>query len=267
MGTVKEIALSESTYKQLYEDAKAENKLITSIATKAVADKVVSLEKENKALSEKVINLSGQLKISNESIAEMKTQYDNAIADIKSAYETNLSSQLNKQKINDEEAAKQRVRDAKSNEAKRVRAKEVAPLKAERDALVEQIDRTTQETNSIVKELNDKVTSLTNLCVNSFSEIINIISNAKTVEEVQEAVEDVIVETKTALGIQYTDNRKPSKQDKIAFTKLVNSLNEQGLSNKDIAEKLYNEKHPFMVSVSNANAREQKIGRYLHKEY
>lgn len=267
MGAVKEIALSDNTYKQLYETAKAENELITSIATKAVADKVVSLEKENKTLTGQVNSLTVQLAVSNDTVEKMQSTYDKAVADIKTSYSKMLQQQLNRQKKDDEAAAKLQVEYAKSNEARRVRNKEVIPLKAERDALVEQIDRTTQETNSIVKELNDKVTSLTNLCVNSFSEIINIISNAKTVEEVQEAVEDVIVETKTALGIPYTDNRKPSKADKIAFTNLVNQLSESGLSNKAIANKLYSEGHPFMITVTTENAREQKVGRYLNKKY
>lgn len=267
MVAVKEIALSENTYKQLYDNVKTENKIITGICSRVVADKILSLEEENKTLTEQVNNLEGQIKASSESLSNMKEQYDKSISDIKSAYETRLNNQLNRQRMISEEYAKQKVRDAKSNEAKRVRAKEVTPLKAERDALIEQIDRTTKETNSIVKELNDKVDTLNQLCVNSFSEIINIISNAKTVDEIQEAVEDVIVETKTALGIQYIDSKKPSKADKIAFTELVNGLNEQGMSNKEIAEKLYNDGHPFMVSMSNANAREQKVGRYLHKKY
>lgn len=267
MSVIKEIALSENTYKQLYDNVKTENEILTGICSRVVADKIISLEKENKTLTEQVNNLEGQLKESSESLSNMKKQYDKSVDDIKSAYETRLSGQLNRQRILSEEDTKQKVRDAKSNEAKRIRNKEVTPLKAERDALIEQIDRTTKETNNIVKELNDKVDTLNQLCINSFSEIISIISNAKTVEEIQEAVEDVIVETKTALGIPYSDNRKPSKADKIAFTNLVNQLSKSGLSNKAIASKLYNEKHPFMISLATENAREQKVGRYLNKKY
>ena len=39
------------------------------------------------------------------------------------------------------------------------------------------------------------------------------------------------------------------------------------MTNREIANKLYNEEHPFMITLSTENAREQKVGRYLHKEY
>lgn len=267
MGAVKEITLSDNNYKQLYENAKAENEIISTIASKAVADKVIFLEKENKTLNEQVNNLTGQLKVSNDTVEKMKSTYDKAVADIKTSYNKTLQEQLNRQKKYDEAVAKQQIRDAKSNEAKRVRNKEVFPLKAERDALVEQIDRTTRDTNEKVTELNETVTKLTNLCISSFNEIISILNNSSTIEEAAEAVDDIIVGTKTALGIPYSDSRKPSKEDKIAFTKLVNQLSELGLSNKAIAEKLYNDKHPFMITLATENAREQKVGRYLNKKY
>lgn len=267
MGAVKEITLSDNTYKQLYENAKAENEIISTIASKAVADKVLFLEEKNKTLNEQVNNLTGQLKVSNDTVEKMKSTYDKAVADIKTSYNKTLQEQLNRQKKYDEAVAKQQIRDAKSNEAKRVRNKEVFPLKAERDALVEQIDRTTRDTNEKVTELNETVTKLTNLCISSFNEILSILNNSSTIEEAAEAVDDIIVETKTALGISYSDNRKPSKADKIAFTNLVNQLSESGLSNKAIASKLYNEKHPFMITLSTENAREQKVGRYLNKKY
>ena len=238
-----------------------------SVIDYAVAETVLFLEKENKTLNEQVNNLTGQLKVSNDTVEKMKSTYDKAVADIKALYNKMLQEQLNRQKKDDEAVAKQQVRDAKANEAKRVRNKEVIPLKAERDALVEQIDKTTRDTNEKVTELNETVTNLTNLCISSFNEILSILNNSSTIEEAAEAVDDIIVETKTALGIPYSNNRKPSKQDKIEFTKLVNSLSESGKTNKEIAKHLYEQGHPFMITVSTENAREQKVGRYLHKEY
>jgi hypothetical protein len=267
MGAVKEITLSDNKYRQLYENVKAENEIISAIASKAVADKVLFLEKENKTLNKQVNNLTGQLKVSNDTVEKMKSTYDKAVADIKTSYNKMLNEQLNRQKRDDEAVAKQQVRDAKANEAKRVRNKEVYPLKAERDALVEQIDKTTRDTNEKVTELNETVTKLTNLCISSFNEILSILNNSSTIEEAADAVDDIILETKTALGIPYSNSRKPSKADKIAFTNLVNQLSKSGLSNKAIASRLYNEKHPFMITLSTENAREQKVGRYLNKKY
>lgn len=263
MGAVKEITLSNDTYKQLYETAKAENEIISAIASKAVADKILFLEEENKTLNEQVNNLTGQLKVSNDTVEKMKSTYDVSVAEIKASYNKMLQNQLNRQKKDDEDVAKQQIRDAKANEAKRVRNKEVVPLKAERDALVEQIDKTTRDTNEKVTELNETVTKLTNICISSFNEILSILNNSSTIEEATDAVDDIIVETKTALGIPYSDNRKPTLEEKIQLENEILELYNSGMSNKEIALKLFNDNNIWFVGMQSKNAMEQKVGRYL----
>ena len=83
-------------------------------------------------------------------------------------------------------------------------------------------------------QVNEKLDTQTGLLYT----ILDILNNSNSIEEAKEDIDEVITETKTALGIQYSENRKPSKNDKISFTNLVNTLSEAGMTNKEIATKI-----------------------------
>jgi hypothetical protein len=181
---------------------------------------------------------------------------------MKTSYETQLTSKLEWQRKQFEAEKAQSLMDQRKN----IRSKEVKPEKEKVEAANSERDRIQQMYESLLGEfnqVNEKLDTQTGLLYT----ILDILNSSNNIDEAKEEIDELITETKTALGIQYTDSRKPSKQDKIAFTKLVNSLSANGMTNKEIASRLYSEGHPFMITVATENAREQKVGRYLHKEY
>ena len=213
--------------------------------------KVEILEKENLTLVTKDTEKD-----------KLLAEKDKRLTELKKGFDAQLKSQLQLQRSQFEAEKKQSLMDQRKN----IRAKEVKPKEEIVEKSKQEVDRIQNMYDSLLeqfKQVNDKLDTHTTLLY----QIIDIVSNSNSIEEAKDEIEEIITENKTALGIQYVDSRKPSKADKIAFTNLVNQLSELGKTNKEIAQQLYEDKHPFMVSVSTENAREQKVGRYLNKKY
>ena len=213
--------------------------------------KVEILEKENLTLVTKDTEKD-----------KLLAEKDKRLTELKKGFDAQLKSQLQLQRSQFEAEKKQSLMDQRKN----IRAKEVKPKEEIVEKSKQEVDRIQNMYDSLLeqfKQVNDKLDTHTTLLY----QIMDIVSNSNSIEEAKDEIEEIITENKTALGIQYVDSRKPSKADKIAFTNLVNQLSELGKTNKEIAQQLYEDKHPFMVSVSTENAREQKVGRYLNKKY
>lgn len=224
----------------------------------SVAETILRLRDKVRGLEEEAIALRAADSEKDKLIAEK----DKRIDTMQTSYETQLANKLEWQRKQFEAEKAQSLMDQRKN----IRSKEVKPEKEKVEAANSERDRIQQMYESLLSEfnqVNEKLDTQTGLLYT----ILDILNSSNNIDEAKEEIDELITETKTALGIQYTDSRKPSKQDKIAFTKLVNSLSANGMTNKEIASRLYSEGHPFMITVATENAREQKVGRYLHKEY
>lgn len=224
----------------------------------SVAEQIISLKAKVRDLEDEAIALRTADSEKDKLIAEK----DKRIDTMKTSYENQLANKLEWQRKQFELEKKQSLIDQRKN----IRQKEVKPKEEIVEQAKQEVDRIQQMYESLLSEFNQvnkKLDTQTELLYT----ILDILNSSNNIDEAKEEIDELITETKTALGIQYTDSRKPSKQDKIAFTKLVNSLSANGMTNKEIASKLYSEGHPFMITVATENAREQKVGRYLHKEY
>lgn len=255
MGAEKVISLNPEKETELLKEriSLLESVIDYSIAktVKELKDKVETLEKENLTL---VIKDAEKDKL----IAEKEQR----ITEIKNSFNNTLEYRLKEQRSQFEDEKKQSL----MNQRKNINAKIIKPKEELVEQSKQEVDRVKEMYNSLLeqlKQVNDKLDTHTTLLY----QIIDIVSNSSSIEEATEEINEIITENKTALGIQYVDSRKPSKADKIAFTNLVNQLSELGKTNKEIAQQLYEEKHPFMISVATENAREQKVGRYLNKKY
>lgn len=229
-----------------------------SVINYSVAEQMLSLKNKVRDLEDEAI----ALRAADSEKDKMITEKNNQIAEIKKNFDTQLESKLQWQRRQFELEKKQSLIDQRKN----IRSKELKPEKEKVEAANNERDRVQQMYESLLDEFS-QVKNTLETHTSLLYQIIDIVSNSSSIEEAKDEIEEVITETKTTLGISFNDSRKPSKADKIAFTKLVNNLRENGLTNKEIAERLYNEGHPFMISCSNSNAREQKIGRYLNKKY
>ena len=229
-----------------------------SVIDYAVAEQMLSLKNKVRDLEDEAI----ALRAADSEKDKMITEKNNQIAEIKKNFDNQLANKLDWQRKQFELEKKQSLIDQRKN----IRSKELKPEKEKVEAANNERDRVQQMYESLLDEFS-QVKNTLETHTSLLYQIIDIVSNSSSIEEAKDEIEEVITETKTALGISFNDSKKPSKADKIAFTKLVNNLRENGLTNKEIAERLYNEGHPFMISCSNSNAREQKIGRYLNKKY
>lgn len=229
-----------------------------SVIDYSVAEQIISLKNKVRDLEDEAI----ALRAADSEKDKMITEKNNQIAEIKKNFDTQLDNKLEWQRKQFELEKKQSLMDQRKN----IRQKEVKPKEEIVEQAKQEVDRVQQMYESLLSEfnqVNEKLDTQTGLLYT----ILDILNSSNNIDEAKEEIDELITETKTALGIQYTDSRKPSKQDKIAFTKLVNSLSANGMTNKEIASRLYSEGHPFMITVATENAREQKVGRYLHKEY
>lgn len=229
-----------------------------SVIDYSVAEQMLSLKNKVRDLENEAIALRAADKEKDKLIAEK----DKRIDTIKTSYEKQLNSKLEWQRKQFELEKKQSLSDQRKN----IRQREIKPKEEIVEKSKEEVNRVQTMYKSLLNEfnqVNDKLDTHTTLLYN----ILDILNSSSDIEKAKGEINEIISEKKSALGIQYIDNRKPSKQDKIAFTQLVNRLNESGMTNKEIANKLYNEGHPFMITVSTENAREQKVGRYLNKKY
>ena len=236
-----------------------------SVIDYAVAEQMLSLKNKVKDLEDEAIALRAADTEKDKLIAEK----DKRIDTMKISYENQLNSKLTWQRKQFELEKKQSLSDQRKN----IRSKEVKPEKEKVEAANNERDRIQQMYDSLLNEFNqvneklDTQTELLDTQTGLLYTILDILNSSNNIDEAKEEIDELITETKTVLGVQYTDTKKPSKQDKKDFTALVNNLSELGKTNKEIAKQLYEEGHPFMITVSTENAREQKVGRYLHKKY
>ena len=243
-----------------YEVENLKNKLqvYESVIDYSVTEQIISLKDKVRYLEDEAVALRAADLEKDKLIAEK----DKRIDTMKTSYENQLANKLKWQRKQFEAEKAQSLSDQRKN----IRSKEVKPEKEKVEAANNERDRIQQMYESLLSEfnqVNEKLDTQTGLLYT----ILDILNSSNNIDEAKEEIDELITETKTALGIQYTDTKKPSKQDKKDFTALINRLSENGMTNKDIARMLYNEGHPFMITVSTENAREQKVGRYLHKEY
>lgn len=232
--------------------------LLEEVIDYTVAETVQGLKDKVETLEKEAITLRATDSEKDKLLAEKEQR----ITELKNSFDAQLKAKLQLQRSNFEAEKKQSLMDQRKN----IRAREVKPKEELVQKSKQEVDRVKEMYNSLLeqfKQVNDKLDTHTTLLY----QIIDIVSNSNNIEEAKDEIDEVITENKVALGIQYVDSRKPSKADKIAFANLVSQLSELGKTNKEIAQQLYEDKHPFMVSVATENAREQKVGRYLNKKY
>ena len=228
-----------------------------SVIDYSVAEQMLSLKNKVRDLENEAIALRAADKEKDKLIAEK----DKRINTMKTSYEKQLDSKLEWQRKQFELEKKQSLSDQRKN----IRQREIKPKEEIVEKSKEEVDRVQKMYNTLLGEfnqVNEKLDTQTGLLYT----ILDILNTSNSIDEAKDEIDDAITETKNALGIKYIENRKPSKNEKIAFTKLVNRLSESGMTNREIANKLYNDKHPFMITVATENAREQKVGRYLNKK-
>ena len=255
MGAEKVISLNPEKETELLKERIS---LLESVIDYSVAETVKELKDKVKNLEAETIQLRATDAEKDKLIAEKEQR----IQDMKNSFNNTLEYRLSEQRRQFEAEKKQSLSDQRKN----INAKIVKPKEELLEQSKKEVNRIQDMYNSLLgefKQVNDKLDTHTTLLY----QIIDIVSNSSSIEEANEEIEEIIAENKTALGIKYVDSRKPSKADQIAFTNLVNQLSELGKTNKEIAQQLYKEKHPFMVLVATENAREQKVGRYLKKKY
>lgn len=269
--TVRQI-FNDGVPKELYDRQSEKIDILEEVLKFNTAEQMKRDRAKIKSLEEEAIALRAADSEKDKLIAEK----DKRIDTMQTSYENQLATKLEWQRRQFEEEKAKSLSDQRKN----IRSKEVKPEKEKVEAANNERDRIQQMYESLLSEFNqvneklDTQTEKLNIQTEKLDKqtgllytILDILNSSNNIAEAKEEIDELITETKTALGIQYNDSRKPSKQDKIAFTKLVNSLSANGMTNKEIANKLYTEGHPFMITVATENAREQKVGRYLHKEY
>lgn len=250
-----------------YEVESLKNKVevYESVIDYSVAEQMINLQDKVRELEDEAIALRTADSEKDKLIAEK----DKRIDTMQKSYETQLANKLKWQEKQFEAEKAQSL----MNQRKNIRSKEVKPEKEKVEAANSERDRIQQMYKSLLSEFNqvneklDTQTEKLDTQTELLYTILDIINSSNNINEAKEEIDELMAETKNALGTQNNTNRKPSKQDKIAFTELVNSLSANGMTNKEIASKLYSDGHPFMITVATENAREQKVGRYLHKEY
>lgn len=229
-----------------------------SIIDYAIAEQMLSLKSKVKDLEDEAI----ALRATDAEKDKMITEKDNQLAYIRKNFDTQLNSRLEWQRKQFEAEKNQSLSDQRKN----IRSREVKPEKEKVEQANNERDRVQQMYESLLGEfnkVNEKLDTQTGLLYT----ILDILNNSNSIDEAKDEIDELISNKKDAIEINYDNNRRPSKNEKIAFTQLVNRLSESGMTNREIANKLYNEEHPFMITLSTENAREQKVGRYLHKEY
>lgn len=229
-----------------------------SVIDYAVAEQMLSLKSKVKDLEDEAI----ALRATDAEKDKMITEKDNQLAYIRKNFDTQLNSRLEWQRKQFEAEKNQSLSDQRKN----IRSREVKPEKEKVEQANNERDRVQKMYESLLGEfnqVNEKLDTQTGLLYT----ILDILNNSNSIDEAKDEIDELISNKKDDLEIHYDNNRRPSKNEKIAFTQLVNRLSESGMTNREIANKLYNEEHPFMTTVSTENAREQKVGRYLHKEY
>ena len=221
----------------------------------SVAETILRLRDKVRELEDEAIALRVSDSEKDKMIAEKETR----IAEIKKNFDTQLANKLEWQRKQFELEKKQSLMDQRKN----IRQKEVKPKEEIVEQAQQEVDRIREMHESLLREfskVNEKLDTQTELLY----KIIDIISNSDNIDEAKDEIDEVMMETKNALGIEYKNNRKPSKKEKEEFTLLVGTLSKT-MSNKEIAIKLYNDKHPFLTTVDTESGREQKVGRYLKK--
>ena len=228
-----------------------------SIIDYAIAEQMLSLKNKVKDLEDEAI----ALRAADAEKDKMIEEKDNQLAYIRKNFDTQLNSRLEWQRKQFEAEKTQSLSDQRKN----IRSREVKPEKEKVEAANNERDRVQQMYESLLGEfnqVNEKLDAQTGLLYT----ILDILNTSNSIDEAKDEIDELISNKKDDLEIHY-DNKRPSKNEKITFTQLVNNLSESGMTNKEIAHKLYSEGHPFMITVSTENAREQKVGRYLHKKY
>lgn len=229
-----------------------------SIIDYAVAEQMLSLKNKVKDLEDEAI----ALRATDAEKDKMIEEKDNQLAYIRKNFDTQLNSRLEWQRKQFEAEKNQSLSDQRKN----IRSREVKPEKEKVEQANNERDRVQQMYESLLGEfnqVNEKLDTQTGLLYT----ILDILNTSNSIDEAKDEIDELISNKKDDLEIYYDNNRRPSKNEKIAFTQLINRLSESGMTNREIANKLYSEGHPFMITVSTENAREQKVGRYLHKEY
>ena len=229
-----------------------------SVIDYAVAEQMLSLKNKVKDLEDEAI----ALRAADAEKDRMIEEKDNQLAYIRKNFDTQLNGRLEWQRKQFEAEKNQSLSDQRKN----IRSREVKPEKDKVEQANNERDRVQQMYESLLGEfnqVNEKLDTQTGLLYT----ILDILNNSNSIDEAKDEIDELISNKKDDLEINYNNNRRPSKNEKITFTQLVNRLSESGMTNREIANMLYNEGRPFMVTVSTENAREQKVGRYLHKEY
>lgn len=221
----------------------------------SVAETVQALKKQVKELENEAV----ALRAADAEKDKMITEKNNQIVEIKKNFTTRLESKLQWERKQFEAELEEKLKTKENN----MNYNNVRPLKEKVEQANNERDRIQTMYNSLLDEFS-QVKNTLETHTNLLYQIIDIVSNSSSIDDAKDEIEEVITDTQIALGIEYKNNRKPSKKEKEEFTLLVGTLS-KNMSNKEIATKLYNDRHPFLTTVDTESGREQKIGRYLKK--
>lgn len=243
---------------------KQENDVFRSVIEYSVVEKLQHLKDENGALKNEIIAVKSKLEASDNLIKSKDEMIRLLKEDIDNRAEIRVYEKF-KEQIADYE---RQLKNAKSNGGKRVRT-ENNLLKQHNDELKTRHESLLAEFNVVNSKLDeqsvklDNLTNITKEQTNLITSILEIVNNSDSIEEAQKVINETIVESGVALGIEYKNNRKPTKQEKEAFARLVYKLKCKDMTNIVIGNKLFNEGHPMMKTVSTEKSREQKVRTYL----
>lgn len=225
-----------------------------SVIDYSVAEQMLSLKNKVRDLENEAIALRAADKEKDKLIDEK----DKRINTMKTSYEKQLDNKLEWQRKQFELEKKQSLSDQRKN----IRQREIKPKEEIVEKSKEEVNRVQTMYKSLLGEfsqVNEKLDTQTGLLYT----ILDILNNSNNIDEAKDEIDEAITETKTALGIKYTDTRKPTSEEKIQLENEILELYNNGMSNKEIALKLFNDNNIWFVGMQSKNAMEQKVGRYI----
>lgn len=225
-----------------------------SVIDYSVAEQMLSLKNKVRDLENEAIALRAADKEKDKLIDEK----DKRINTMRTSYEKQLDNKLEWQRKQFELEKKQSLSDQRKN----IRQREIKPKEEIVEKSKEEVNRVQTMYKSLLNEfsqVNEKLDTQTGLLYT----ILDILNNSNNINEAKDEIDEAITETKTALGIKYTDTRKPTSEEKIQLENEILELYNNGMSNKEIALKLFNDNNIWFVGMQSKNAMEQKVGRYI----
>ena len=257
MGEIKALQLNDKDSNRIIQEQKEEleylKSFIGNVSIESIKQKDIKITEQERIITEKdkkILVLENSIKEKSSTIELLQKNRKDDIEKAVNQERARLTSLKNTE-------AENKVKNAKANTANKIRKEELEPIKAKYEALLEHIGETTDRIDINVLQILEIIT-------NAFDNVSKEIDNCTTKEEIK----NVLEKTKQEIIEETHDktNCKPTEEDKKKICNRIRQLELQGLNNKQIAQKLIDEKFIWFDTLTPKSA-ENKVGRYKDNKY